>query len=205
VKYRTPIELTQKNNSPLLDCQASARQKEDGKYDMPVQVMDYIDVAARARELGCRAPLGIALLPDNFTTARSAAELCFHEAAPSVRSAWRNVGLIDVGLDRKYRQSPTRDRASADQPVHLTVFFGAGLLRGGAGLVTLALGMVAAVLTERPGTGADLRDIRFDAIVERPDRSGYTLLAYHGDAFELVALARPVREIWAGRRTIDDE
>ena len=205
MKCRTPIEWTQKNNSPLPDCQENAGQKEDGKYGMPVQVMDYIDVAARARELGCRVPVGIALLPGNFRTAHSAAELCFHEAVPSVRSAWRNVGLIDVGLDRKSRQSPTRGRASADQPVPLTVFFGAGLLSGGASLVTLALGMVAAVLTERPGTGADLRDIRFDAIVERPDRGGYTCLEYHGDACELVALAKPVREIWAGRQTIDDE
>jgi hypothetical protein len=172
---------------------------------MPVQVMDYVDVATRARELGCRVPVGIALLPGNFTTAQSAAELCFHEAVPSVRSAWRNVGLIDVGLDRKSRPSPTGGCASADLPVPLTVFFGAGLLCGGAGLVTLALGMVAVVLTERPGTGADPRDIRFDAIVERPDRGGYACLEYHGDAYDLVALARSVREIWAGRQNVDDE
>ena len=205
MKYRTPIEWTQKISSPLRDCQASAGLKEDGKYDMPVQVMDCIDVAARAGELGCRVPVGIALLPTNFLTARNAAELCYHEAVPSVRAAWRSVGLIDVGLDRKSRQSPSKGRASADQPVHLTVFFGAGLLRGGAGLVTLALGMVAAVLTERPGTGVDLKNIRFDAIVERPGRSGYTCLEFHGDAYELVALARPVREVWTAGRVVNDE
>jgi hypothetical protein len=205
MKCRTPIEWTQKISSPLLDCQENAGQKEDGKYGMPVQVMDYVDVAARSRELGCRVPVGIALLPGNFTTAHSADELRFHEAVPSVRSAWRNVGLIDVGLDRKSRQSPTKGCASTDRPVQLTVFFGAGLLRGGTGLVTLALGTVAAVLTERPGTGVDPKNIRLDAIVERPDRSGYTCLAYHGDAYELVALAKPVRKVWTAGRVMNDE
>ncbi len=204
MKFRTPIEWTQKINSPPGECQDRAGWKEDGKYCMPVLVMNDVDVAARARELGYRVPLGIALLPGNFLTAGSAAELRFHEAVPSVRSAWRSVGLIDVGLDRRLRQSPNQDSASPDQPVPLTVFFGAGLLQGGAGLVTLALGMVAAVLTERPGTGVDPRDVRFDAIVERPGQNGCACLEYHGDAYELVALARPVREIWAGRQTIDD-
>jgi hypothetical protein len=204
VKHRTPAKETHETNSPLRDCQANAGQKEAGKYCMPVKVMEYTDVAARAEELGCRVPVGIALLPGNFQAARSAAEFCYHEAVPSVRSAWRNVGLIDGGPDRRPRPYPTNARGYANQPVPLTVFFGAGLQRGGAGLVTLALGMVAAVLTERPGSGAGPRDIRFDAIVERPDQNGYILLAYNGDACEIVALAKPVREIWAGLRTIDD-
>jgi len=171
--------------------------KEDGRYDLPVTVTNYEDVAARAGELGCRVPGGIALLPANFLTARSAAELRYHEAVSSVRAAWRSVGLSDIGLDCRSRPAPSKSRVSADQPVHLTVFFGSALLRGGAGPVTLALGTVAAVLTERPGF-ASSRDIRFDAVVERLGRGGYACLEYRGDAFELVALAKPVREIWAG-------
>jgi hypothetical protein len=81
------------------------------------------------------------------------------------------------------------------RPTPLAVFFGAGLLSGPALLVTLALGAVAAVLTELPGC-AGSREIQFDAVVERPDRGGYTCLAYCGDPCELVALARPVRGIW---------
>jgi hypothetical protein len=144
------------------------------------------------------------MLPENFLTARSADEFRYHEAVTSVLEAWRTVGLIDVGLDIGFRQRVTASRAEADKPAHLAVFFGSELLRRGAELVTLALGMVAAVLTERPGTGVDPRNVRFDAIVERLDSSGYTCLEYRGDAFELVALAKPVREIWAGLHTIDD-
>lgn len=203
MKCRTPAEWTQKINSPLGGCQVRTGLKEDGRYDMPVRVMTYSDVAARAGELGCRVPDGIALLPGNFLTAQSAAEFRYHEAVSSVREAWRTVGLIDVGLDRESRQHATKSRAYADQPVHLAAFFGSELLRDGTELVTLALGMVAAVLTERPGS-ASSREIRFDAVVERPSRGGYACLEYRGDAFELVALARPVRDIWAGLRTVDD-
>ena len=171
---------------------------------MPVTVTNYGNVAARAAELGCRFPGGIALLPANFLTARNAAELRYHEAVTSVREAWRSIGLIDAGSECESPQLSPGGRASAGQPVSLTVLFGSGLLSRGAEIVTLALGMVAAVLTERPGNSADSRNVRFDAIVERQGSSGYTCLEYSGDAFELVALAKPVWESWAGLRALDD-
>ena len=68
---------------------------------MRVQTKDYLDVAARARELGCRVPLGIALLPGNFSAAVRAGEFCYHAAAPHVRSAWQDVGLEDEGPDAR--------------------------------------------------------------------------------------------------------
>jgi hypothetical protein len=171
---------------------------------MPIHVKDCGDVAARAGELGCRVSGGIAMLPANFLTARSAAEFHYHEAVTSVREAWRTIGLIDVGSDIGFRQRATASRADADKPAHLAVFFGSEVLRRRAELVTLALGMVGAVLTEGSGTGVDPRNVRLDAIVEHPGRSGYTCLEYRGDAFELVALAKPVREIWSGLPALDD-
>ena len=62
-----------------------------------VETRAFVDVAVRARELGCPIPVGIALLPGNFATAASAAELRYHKAAPEVRSAWRSIGLKDEG------------------------------------------------------------------------------------------------------------
>ena len=66
---------------------------------MPVQTRGFVDVAARAREFGCRVPVGIALLPGNFSTAAHAGEFCYHAATPHVRSAWQSVGLNDEGPD----------------------------------------------------------------------------------------------------------
>jgi hypothetical protein len=57
--------------------------------------------------------------------------------------------------------------------------------------------MISRVLALDPCC-ASPREVRFDAIVERPGGNGYACLEYRGDAYELVALARDVRRIWAG-------
>jgi hypothetical protein len=160
-----------------------------------VEARAFVDVAERARELGCPVPVGIALLPGNFATAASAAELRYHGAAPEVRSAWRRIGLIDDGPD------------ATGPDVPLVAFFGRELRSGPARLVTYALGAVASVLSAHPGQeGAS--EIRFDAIVERPGRGSYACIDYRGDACELVTLAGKVREILTGSPSLganDDE
>jgi len=100
------------------------------------------------------------------------------------------------------RPTTTGGPVASGPPVPLAVLFDAGLLSGPAVRVTLALGMVASVLTVQPCC-ASPREIRFDAVVERPSRGGYACLEFHGDACELVMLARSVREIWTGRQGTD--
>ncbi len=152
---------------------------------MLAQSRDFIDVAARARELGCRVPVRLALLPGNFATAASAAELRYHEAAPEVRSAWRSIGLIDDGPD------------ATGPDVPLVAFFGRELRSRPARTVTYALAAVAAAVSAHPAH-ADESQIRFDAVVQRPGRGSYACIEYSGDACELVALAGTVREILVG-------
>jgi hypothetical protein len=175
------------------------------KYRMLVQTRDFVDVVARAREFGCPVPVGIALLPGNFSTAACAGEFCYHAATPHVRSAWQSVALYDEGhalsdRGRRGQRTPVRAKeAGPDVPsaqVPLAVFFGASILSGPAHLVTVALGMVASVFTCNPCC-ASPREVRFDVVVERPG-GGYTCLEYQGDAYGLVALAKEVRGIWAG-------
>jgi hypothetical protein len=196
---------------------------------VPVHIRNFVDVAARARELSCRVPVGIALLPGNFSTAANAGEFCFHVATPHVRSAWQSVGFEDegpsgtgVGDSGSEVRTPipstrplapdvmgcseglspfSRPQAETNSDtakVPLAVFFGAGLLGGPAWCLAVALGMVSRVLALDPRC-ASPREVRFDAIVERPGGKGYACLEYRGDAYELVALARAVRGIWAGK------
>jgi hypothetical protein len=167
-----------------------------------MQTVDYVDVAARARELGCRVPTGVALLPGNFATAASAAEFRYHEVAAEVRKAWRRIGLKDTGPHRKSRQKVVAPDASGQQ-VPLAVFFGLGLV-GDSQAVLNALSTVAIVLLVDP-CSANAREIRFDGIVERPNSGGYACLRFHGQARELIGLTEPVREIWTGGRNPSDE
>jgi len=189
-----------------------------------VQTKDYLDVAARARELGCRVPTRIALLPGNFTPAVRAGEFCYHAATPHVRSAWQDVGLEDEGPDARdtpgardttrIRSCPANpglcpkpaqpdhandtgsDDPSADVP--LVVFFGPGLLAGPPWRLVVALGMVSSVLASHPRC-ASPRDVRLDIVVERPRDRGCACIEYRGDAFGIVPLARDVRRVWTGK------
>jgi len=183
---------------------------------MPVQTDDFVDVATKARELGCRVPVGIALLPGNFSTAAHVGEFCFHAATPYVRSAWRSVGLDDEGPEERdtpriaccpaspglcpQPAQPVRTNvAGTDAPsaqVPLAVFFGARLTDGPPWRLTVALGMVSSVLASHPCC-ANPREILLDVVVERPG-GGCACLEYRGDAYEIVALAVDVRGIWAG-------
>ncbi len=184
-----------------------------------VETRAFVDVAVRARELGCPIPVGIALLPGNFATAASAAELRYHKAASEVRSAWRRIGLKDEGPDPEsgirdlglVASSEVRTPIPSPQSpapsscnVPLVAFFGRALRSGPARLVTYALGAVASVLSAHTGE-AGASEIRFDAIVERPGRGGYACIECRGDACELVELAETVREILMGSPGTDDD
>ena len=172
-------------------------QNEQLECPVPWYVAEYVDVAARARELGCRVPSRLALLPGNFATAVSAADFLFHEVATQVRSAWRSSGLVDTGPYRTKGSNASDALDSSREKVPLTVLFGADLLRVPELPVLHALGIVASVLLDDPSS-ENAREARFNAVVERPSSGGYACLEYHGDAYELVALAWPVRGIWAG-------
>jgi hypothetical protein len=64
--------------------------------------------------------------------------------------------------------------------------------------LAVELGIVSTVLAFDTGS-AGPRDVLCDVVVERPGR-GYACLEYQGDAYELVTLAREVRDIWAGKQ-----
>jgi hypothetical protein len=166
---------------------------------MQVQTKTYIDVATRSRELGHRVPVGIALLPGNFSTAAHAGQFCYHAATPHVRSAWKSAGLEDEGPEaRESVELGTKDLELGTSlvPVALAVFFGADFLAGPPWRLTVALGMVSSVLASH-ARRASPRDVRLNVVVERPGERGYACIEYRGDAFGIVALVREVRRVWS--------
>jgi hypothetical protein len=169
---------------------------------MLVQTSEFVDVAARAHELGCRVPVRVALFPGNFATAANAGEFCFHAATPHIRSAWQSVGLEDEGPEARKSAQPGNARDTGlDVPsaqVPLAVFIGAALLAGPEWCLTVALSMVSRVLALDPRC-ASPRDVRLDVVVERPGERGCACIAYQGDAFGIVVLVRDVRRIWADK------
>jgi hypothetical protein len=198
-----PSSLPGKSHDP--SCEFYADSAIDLAQTMTVATTDYVDVGERSRELGCRAPVGVALLPGNFATAAGAAELRYHEAAPEVRSAWRRVGLIDAGPNSLLQQNLTRDLGPEGADIPLVVYFGRALRSCPPWFITFALGAVASVVSGLPGQrGA--AEIRLEAIVERSDCGTYARIEYSGDACELVGLAGQIRQILESKPglTLDD-
>lgn len=178
-------------------CEAAIEPRIRRQHSVTVDAIDYVDVAARARELGCRAPVGVALLPGNFATAASSADLRYHVAAAEVRTAWRKIGLIDAGPNLMLKQALARGPDAIGPDVPLVAFFGRELRTCPASLVTYALGAVASALSlHRAHAGTS--HVRFDAVVERQGSGSYICIEYRGDACELVELAGAVREILTG-------
>jgi hypothetical protein len=191
---------------------------------MSVQTREFVGVATRSRELGCRVPVRIALLPGNFPNAAHVGEFVFHPATPHVRAAWQSVGLEDEGpgsesgirdlglgassgvrtpvpspqslAPSEAGSQPLAPSASAKVP--LVAFFGAGLLTGPEWGLTVALGLVSRVLALHPACASPW-EVRFDAVVERLSTHGCARIEYQGDAFGIVALTRDVRRIWDGK------
>lgn len=164
---------------------------------MSIQTKDFVDVAARARGLGCRVPERIALLPGNFSKVAHTGEFCYHAATPYVRSAWQSVGLEDEGPGRARGRARMTGFNAPSARVPLTVFFGSRLRGGPAWCLAVALGMVSTVLAFHPDC-ASPREVRCDIVVERPGRS-YACLEYLGDAYGLAALATDVQRVWSGK------
>ena len=54
---------------------------------------DYVQVDSRAAEIGCQRPTGMALLPENFQSATSYAELRQLSEAATVRTLFGTNGL----------------------------------------------------------------------------------------------------------------
>ena len=160
----------------------------------PWRTVEYVDVATRARELGCAAPEGVALLPGNFATAASRAKFRFHEVVPQVRQAWRGGGLIDTGPGPKRQAVGSAPAEEANQELPITVFFGANLPPAHTRPVLSALSLLAFVLSANPCYSKS-REVRVDAVVEHPASRACVCLEYKGDTCELISLVRTVHEI----------
>jgi hypothetical protein len=166
---------------------------------LSVQTRDFVDLAARSHDLGCRVPVGIALLPGNFATAANPGEFRYHPATPYIRSAWQSIGLEDEGPLGTSPKSKVESPKSmtGDEQVPLAVFFGADLLAAPPWRLAVALGMVSRVLALHPSC-ASPRDVRLDIAVERPGGYCCACIEYRGDAFGIVSLAREVRHLHMG-------
>ncbi|GER86526.1 hypothetical protein KDW_06880 [Dictyobacter vulcani] len=79
---------------------------------MKVQVVDYVDVEKKALELGLTPPTELAILPKNFDTAISVEELVNESSTPTIRSLWRQNGIVETRIEKQGTKIPLESRKS---------------------------------------------------------------------------------------------
>ncbi len=193
---------------------------------MSIQTGDFVDVAARSQQLGCRIPVRLALLPGNFSTAANVGEFRYHAATPHIRSAWQSVGLEDEGPQARDMTHSTHSVILSESDESKNLFARSGQAQSSSiGIVFQAdANAESAKVPLVAFFGADLLtgpewrlpvalglvsrvlalhpacaspwEVLFDAVVERPS-GGYACIEYLGDAYGIVGLCRDARRIWA--------
>src|ERR1700683_5523032 len=104
-------------------------------------------VSARLAELGINTPVSVCILPCNFLSARSSAELFVPPSAPTIKVLLRQAGITTDNVAPEGVKIPVRD--DRDSTLILPVLFlGASYLAHDSNLLNVALSVVANYVTE---------------------------------------------------------
>src|SRR5215203_3346972 len=131
-----------------------------------VEVEPFINVRGHAAALGCPPPGELALLPGNFETAGSRADLVHDASALTIRAAWSSEGVDESRLEPSGERWPAAQEDAAEW-IGPTIFVAASIFSGNPGVVDVALGVVSNYLTDFfRGTPHDQRQARLSIVVE---------------------------------------
>jgi len=162
---------------------------------MNVQEEGFVDVVQRARDLGCRVPTGLALLPRNFESAGSKDELLHESEAPTVRILWRRAGLVETPIEPEGERFPQISEKSFDEWVAPTIFVSGALMSQNPAVLSVALGVISNYLTEcLKGIPMRSREAKLDVVVQ-VGKGQYRRLHYKGPVEGLQELPAIAREV----------
>lgn len=114
---------------------------------MPVQVLDYPNVAQRAEELGCTPPTGLALLPTNFDSASKKEDLLYSSSVPTVRTLWREAGISETRIEKEGDKYPYEMQNAFAWAAPL-IFVGYSIISQHPELIDLALKVIEQYLDD---------------------------------------------------------
>ena len=158
---------------------------------MPITELHHVSVRERAAEIGCPVP-EIAIMPENFASARSARELRVRRHAVALHSVLENASfpLGSFCSDAEHATFGEEDFVHWDA----TLFISASLLQREPYVVGVALAIIRSHLADYFAEHSD-RSIRLSLVVEcKPDHT-CRMLTYEGDIAGLHGLAQSAVKI----------
>src|SRR5260370_27945721 len=98
------------------------------RCNMRIELSDYSDVKARARDLALNMPAGLALIPANFLDATSRDELLQNDHTPTIRSLWRQSGIAVTKFEREDDHLGQKAERGFEEWIEPAILFGGSLL-----------------------------------------------------------------------------
>ena len=159
---------------------------------MTTQISDYPNVSERLAALGAKYPSGLALLPANFESANSIAEFRQVSEAATVKTLFRNAGLLQSDLVEKAQRPPYIQNNAFDL-ILPTVFVSAALWSENQNYISVALSLIANYATDFFKGLSGTKNVKLDVVVERSKSKTCKRISYSGPAEGLKDLAEVIR------------
>lgn len=132
---------------------------------MMITTSPFVDVEARASELGCNVPEGIAILPRNFASAETREELLHEDSTVTVRTLWRTGGITESRLELEGERYPYIHENAADW-VGPLLFIGTNVLISSPETAQKAVEIILDYVKEQLGMNKENRVVKFDIVRE---------------------------------------
>lgn len=174
---------------------------------MNIEITDYIDVEAKAREVGLNLPSGLALVPENFLDATSRGDLLQHDHTPTIRSLWRQNGIVETEFEREDDHLGQKAERGFEEWVAPTIFIAASLWSQNSVAVTMAINVISNYLTSIL-QGMPFKSVRLKVVMEVAETAKdgttqrcYREVNYSGDASGLDKLPAILHEVYEGKES----
>jgi hypothetical protein len=152
---------------------------------MEIETSQYVDVKLKAESLGCNFPTGIAILPQNFVTARVKSELCYEPTAYVVRELFQTSGILETPLEQEGDRFLIHLQESQFAELILPVIFvSSAFISQNPHLVSVALNVISNYISDWfKNVDSDVygtpESVKFDLIVQTK-KGDYTTVKYRG-------------------------
>jgi hypothetical protein len=153
----------------------------------------FVNVTEKAIALGCNIPTCITILPRNFEIADAKTELIHERDAPTVRSLWRQAGVVETPLEGANERFPRISEHGLVEWISPAIFVSAMLASQNPEVMSVALGVISNYLTDLFKGTAIIPRTRLSIVVQKKNGE-CRKIEYRGDVAGLEKLPKIIKE-----------
>jgi hypothetical protein len=161
---------------------------------MATELIGYISVIERSNELGLQVPSGMTILPRNFDTANSRADLYHESSTLDIRRLWAQAGVIESRIEPQGEKIATISEHFYDW-IGPLIFLGASWYIENEHLVNVSLNVISNYVTEWfKGVSGEKR-VSFGFVLEKTKTKKCVRLNYDGPPEKIAELTSLIKDI----------